>query len=94
MSQPKPLCDVMDTLYRSMLNDPNVKPEVKVWLADYMDGKHKPVELKPETQKPLLEYYPDGELVRYLSDGAKAPKRNQVASVGSAVDSFADKYKL
>jgi hypothetical protein len=44
--------------------------------------------------RPKSEYYPDGELVRYLSDGTKAPKRNSPQPVSNAVNDFAKTYKL
>ena len=74
-------------LYQKMINDPDIKPEVKQWIVDYLDHKHKPQTVKPESCKPPLEYYPDGELKRYLSNGELAPKRNKS-------ESFTEKYKL
>lgn len=65
----------LNQLYRETLENPNATPETVRWLADYLDAKGKPKPV-PDDKKPPLEYYPDGELMRFLSDGSLAPKRN------------------
>jgi hypothetical protein len=69
--------DMLDRLYKETLENPNTSPETMKWLVDFLDAKAKP-KLSPEDMKPPLRYYPDGELMRFLSDGSLAPKRNIV----------------